>query len=118
MTVHPRGRGEQARANPHLDSMVGSSPRTRGTAAWTSARRWIMRFIPADAGNSLSGYGAGRRLTVHPRGRGEQAVAKDKSLGNRGSSPRTRGTENCLSNIEVQPRFIPADAGNRLPWFG
>ena len=56
MTVHPRGRGEQARANPHLDSMVGSSPRTRGTAAWTSARRWIMRFIPADAGNSLCKY--------------------------------------------------------------
>ena len=32
----------------------------------------LMRFIPADAGNSLSQLLANRPITVHPRGRGEQ----------------------------------------------
>ncbi len=53
-----------------------------------------IRFIPAGAGNSWSSPAAWPSTSVHPRGRGEQAVADDLQL--------------------EAVRFIPAGAGNSM----
>ena len=92
---------------------VGSSPRTRGTAAASMVRADEERFIPAHAGNSSGRAYASGCGPVHPRARGEQALAPFASSARRGSSPRTRGTEAGGLCPGRYHRFIPAHAGNR-----
>ena len=88
---------------------AGSSPRRRGTryrTKWASARP---RFIPAQAGNTLSLEELTMPVPVHPRAGGEHA----SSLRNRnGSSPRRRSSLVPMS--ASRHRFIPAQAGNTL----
>ena len=92
--VHPRVGGEQFRAVRFTCRYFGSSPRGRGTE-----KRWeplapLYRFIPAWAGNSISGQRFPMLLLVHPRVGGEQA-----------------NKNHCRIR---QSRFIPAWAGNRF----
>ena len=51
--VHPRLRGELCRKRSDSSSKSGSSPLTRGTPMSFSIQKFIERFIPAYAGNSL-----------------------------------------------------------------
>jgi len=51
-TVHPRERGEQSRKFTTVTSLIGSSPRARGTAEHGAEIPDVCRFIPASAGNS------------------------------------------------------------------
>ncbi len=51
---------------------------------------------------------------VHPRGRGEQQILKERFWRLRGSSPRARGTVKGSLKRDLVIRFIPAGAGNRL----
>ena len=53
----------------------------------------MKRFIPAGAGNGISGAGVFVPVAVHPRGCGERAMSVVISLVCSGSSPRVRGTE-------------------------
>ena len=53
MTVHPRIRGERARAGIGHEVEAGSSPHTRGTRVLIQHDSEIQRFIPAYAGNAL-----------------------------------------------------------------
>ncbi len=73
----------------------------------------LIRFIPADAGNSSSTPCPATAGAVHPRGRGEQFTYPAGQGGDIGSSPRTRGTERNRPARSAFERFIPADAGNR-----
>ncbi len=114
MTVHPRGRGEQGKNLVNKEGSSGSSPRTRGTAVEAAAGFIPERFIPADAGNRSCLSPARCRGSVHPRGRGEQNLPALASIGNTGSSPRTRGTGHYSTLQAMRGRFIPADAGNRF----
>ncbi len=75
-TVHPRGRGEQMGSAPASSRVSGSSPRARGTVDVLAAKLGLYRFIPAGAGNSRSARRTWPAMTVHPRGRGEQAKAR------------------------------------------
>ena len=93
----------------------GSSPRTRGTARSSAPGLTVYRFIPANAGNSLARLGGFRRLSVHPRERGEQVVIALGVDRVHGSSPRTRGTDRRVLVLHPRGRFIPANAGNRFP---
>ncbi len=52
--VHPRERGEQTPAEFDFVTACGSSPRTRGTVQTWQMKRGNDRFIPANAGNSIS----------------------------------------------------------------
>ena len=54
----------------------GSSPRVRGTARTNILEANSMRFIPAGAGNRQVYRGAVVSDAVHPRGCGEQRVAR------------------------------------------
>ncbi len=118
--VHPRARGEPI-AEPRTGRALfgsspplrrgrgrasGSSPRARGTRVAAPRGGQDVRFIPARAGNPDS-YGTSTRdSTVHPR------VACSVAPAATGSSPRARGTLELAAGELLQPRFIPARAGN------
>ena len=70
----------------------GSSPLTRGTHPGKTGTSSDHRFIPAYAGNSLTGLSEAQKKAVHPRLRGELKVFSVFLLTNAGSSPLTRGT--------------------------
>ena len=110
--VHPRMRGER----PHLHSgpgwAYGSSPHARGTHSSAAERLPQLRFIPACAGNAPRKKWLNEQDTVHPRMRGERDIFK-KPVGEfDGSSPHARGTRRLSVRRQMQPRFIPACAGN------
>ena len=70
------------------------------------------RFIPARAGNGSHGGSSGTWYPVHPRACGERAYDEVGSSVKDGSSPRVRGTDLQIVDLEVVERFIPARAGN------
>ena len=53
-----------------------------------------------------------RQRAVHPRAGGEHRLSISGQIAIIGSSPRGRGTRALLVDEPVQPRFIPARAGN------
>jgi len=110
--VHPRVCGEQPRHKLSKRAVVGSSPRVRGTAFFQKPSPPAPRFIPACAGNSLSGIMNVAARTVHPRVCGEQLLHLYCQLLPAGSSPRVRGTGRTAGQPNGLPRFIPACAGN------
>ncbi len=111
-SVHPRGRGEHEANSSGSEWFGGSSPRARGTLANGVAARVDRRFIPAGAGNTHTVRNKIPRLAVHPRGRGEHALASEKVGQRGGSSPRARGTPGSCCRCPACRRFIPAGAGN------
>ena len=70
------------------------------------------RIIPADAGNTPSSTPCRFLVEDHPRGCGEHLSGDSPESLGRGSSPRMRGTQPCLSTWHAAIRIIPADAGN------
>ncbi len=85
----------------------------RGTVSLFGAPLLWCRFIPAHAGNRVSGGMRRDGSSVHPRACGEQPEALVKSKVSRGSSPRMRGTVKAFDLLNGRIRFIPAHAGNR-----
>ena len=115
--VHPRMRGERARAMPARASAIGSSPHARGTRADYRRCRSGRRFIPACAGNASPARSGGPRGPVHPRMRGERSSYSLLSRFGAGSSPHARGTPRGARADRFPGRFIPACAGNaRFPF--
>ena len=111
-TVHPRARGEHSCSVPVNPRAAGSSPRTRGTLILSLAMLFLMRFIPAHAGNISAVVHGVPSIPVHPRARGEHVGVDVLTRGDLGSSPRTRGTYGSSDSGAALPRFIPAHAGN------
>ena len=70
------------------------------------------RFIPAGAGNTLSGKSTSRNGAVYPRWRGEHAINHFDLVVDFGLSPLARGTLRRDLLVAVAERFIPAGAGN------
>ena len=143
-TVHPRACGEHSNRVVLIEMASGSSPRLRGTHAFSMRRGHAVRFIPAPAGSALDLSGAvvlGE--TVRPRACGEHARTPGRCTdpGYAGSSPRLRSlnSASCADwtgspYIAVHPRAcgelhdptgvdrtrtlkrgIPAPAGNSNP---
>ena len=111
-SVHPRVCGEHALLIVLPATGYGSSPRLRGTHPPYLLFGFLLRFIPAFAGNTQGrGDGAWRRW-VHPRVCGEHLSDFQRNRLVRGSSPRLRGTRRRDPRAEGQGRFIPAFAGN------
>ena len=92
LAVHPRACGEHTHSVRFARTVVGSSPRLRGTREDPPGGADHPRFIPAPAGNT--GWGS------------------SPAAGSLGSSPRLRGTQVQAVLLRVDPRFIPAPAGN------
>ena len=74
------------------------------------------RFIPACAGNAMSGARSVFLLAVHPRMRGERFLRTHPNLLFTGSSPHARGTLRSSAMLQLVLRFIPACAGNASRW--
>ena len=91
-SVHPRRRGENLSLADFPLTNNGSSPQARGTRLIAYNLRGPTRFIPAGAGNTVLWYRRQSQNAVHPRRRGEHAVARD--------------------DHRPVVRFIPAGAGN------
>ena len=90
-TVHPRGCGEYLQRIASRHAACGSSPRMRGILVWIRMESCILRFIPADAGNTKARYRSPLVPTVHPRGCGEYLAKLKEAISKTGSSPRMRG---------------------------
>ena len=112
--VHPRSRGEHARAREANPEGSGSSPLARGTRAQVRASEAGARFIPARAGNTRLTNRPPVRRPVHPRSRGEHVSHQPTITGGIGSSPLARGTPTTSGYSRSIRRFIPARAGNTL----
>ena len=110
--VHPRACGERHKSMQPLRCTTGSSPRVRGTVTTRPRRIRNLRFIPARAGNGLSGQSSADGCTVHPRACGEREDRMILSCMSHGSSPRVRGTVLKGNDARNRRRFIPARAGN------
>ena len=100
--VHPRVCGERFFVETADLLAVGSSPRMRGTPHHRPQQRHARRFIPAYAGNALSGSTNGFPSPVHPRVCGERFAFWLSTMTMIGSSPRMRGTR------EIHPTTSPA----------
>ena len=112
--VHPRWRGEHSLSRAELLTEIGSSPLARGTRLEPGRMCWLLRFIPAGAGNTSVPPCCRRSMTVHPRWRGEHAFNCLRSCDAFGSSPLARGTLSGCSRRCLAARFIPAGAGNTV----
>ena len=112
MVVYPRWRGELDRTASVVSSGSGLSPLARGTRAHGIQSRVSARFIPAGAGNTGSATAAPMTTSVYPRWRGEYEMLVSVNAANTGLSPLARGTRVSANPEEIEPRFIPAGAGN------
>ena len=75
---HPRIRGEHTYANMEQESILGSSPHTRG-APHDGARVLItLRIIPAYAGSTFSPIWTREKSRDHPRIRGEHVASEEE----------------------------------------
>ena len=113
--VHPRACGEHGALGDRRCPFVGSSPRMRGTRARERAASCYGRFIPAHAGNTVSGEAHAPKRSVHPRACGEHGSMPTVERTASGSSPRMRGTRLSPAAGPRDERFIPAHAGNTWP---
>ena len=107
-------RGELSLRGFSVHRRTGSSPLARGTPQESELYPDTGWFIPACAGNSISGILLLTTKSVHPRLRGE---LRFHLLGARfliGSSPLARGTRLNTLGSRFFRRFIPACAGNSL----
>ena len=111
-SVHPRACGERAGGSGSRFSNAGSSPRVRGTGREWRVAPLRLRFIPARAGNGPDDLSPVLDVPVHPRACGERSIPFFAFFSRFGSSPRVRGTVLMVFPIKIQPRFIPARAGN------
>ena len=114
ITVHPRVCGEHVCCMVIGSCPIGSSPRVRGTLPLPLIDTFIIRFIPACAGNTKASFAIGTHYPVHPRVCGEHTGADVMGFFNCGSSPRVRGTPISQKKAGQRCRFIPACAGNTL----
>ena len=73
---------------------------------------WVLRLIPARAGNMCVILDTIDPLAAHPRSRGEHSCAAKIASSLFGSSPLARGTYSFMSAAGLGTRLIPARAGN------
>ena len=109
---HPRACGEHRPNPPDIPKFIGSSPRMRGTRNMQIENLYLIRIIPAHAGNTFPGIKRERPTTDHPRACGEHSPASPCIRSAPGSSPRMRGTLEAFQLGPERPRIIPAHAGN------
>ena len=112
---HPRGCGEHHPCPPGFKTVLGSSPRMRGTRLRYTVTPFSKRIIPADAGNTFVIPSHKVEKKDHPRGCGEHASGHPNCLCVTGSSPRMRGTPPFTLDSILRNGIIPADAGNTIP---
>ncbi len=69
--VHPHGRGDNLIGVLLAISPSGSPPRAWGQLQSRLESKGLIRFTPTGVGTTPSLSAAGKRLSVHPHGRGD-----------------------------------------------
>ena len=92
----------------------GLSPLARGTPKQRCKTGENARFIPAGAGNTEVVPFFMTINAVYPRWRGEHLCTINGFNKTAGLSPLARGTHVAIIEPGLQPRFIPAGAGNTV----
>ncbi len=98
MGDHPRVCGEHRLLDALPWPATGSSPRVRGTRVFEGSFEGDCGIIPACAGNTLLEPGCMSLYGDHPRVCGEHKSLRSARPLWRGSSPRVRGTQWCVSS--------------------
>ncbi len=110
--LSPLARGTR-RKSPYNPRPPPVYPRWRGEHGWRAyARGYVLRFIPAGAGNTPFKDAEFIQLPVYPRWRGEHEYVAFMSDSANGLSPLARGTRRAAIGGRTGKRFIPAGAGN------
>ena len=109
---HPRACGEHWTGEGTQESIVGSSPRLRGTPIAATIPAPEKGIIPALAGNTGAGGVGGVAGWDHPRACGEHEMTLLENGVALGSSPRLRGTQQYDNRQHGNDGIIPALAGN------
>ena len=111
-SVHPRSRGEHTSPSAAASASFGSSPLARGTLAFIVIMPFLVRLIPARAGNTSLQRPTEKEATAHPRSCGEHNHRYTAAGAGFGSSPLARGTPQKGIALMCRGRLIPARAGN------
>ena len=111
---HPRVCGEHTVSMVVYATMLGSSPRMRGTPGTRYHVRHYAGIIPAYAGNTLQQTVADDLQADHPRVCGEHRWSSRRHSTHPGSSPRMRGTLFDERFRADGGGIIPAYAGNTV----
>ena len=108
---HPRGCGAHSPPNLTMSSLMGSSPRVRGSRHGRDGLCPWPGIIPAGAGLTKDNPEFQDLLGDHPRGCGAHVKSAGANIGARGSSPRVRGSQSTSERMLLKRGIIPAGAG-------
>ena len=111
---HPRVCGEHWMTIFAAMTILGSSPRMRGTRGQFQHDFQQRGIIPAYAGNTCRLFSGVLPFWDHPRVCGEHKVAFSAIGSAAGSSPRMRGTHGSAATTVEPNGIIPAYAGNTM----
>ena len=109
---HPRSRGEYSVGGLLGLDNRGSSPLSRGILTAAVDLVHGPGIIPALAGNTVTGDPILGNPGDHPRSRGEYEVVVRQAVGEKGSSPLSRGILGHEEDDQGRGGIIPALAGN------
>ena len=113
---HPRACGAHFTRAILVDSMVGSSPRMRGSRKLMEIPLIDHGIIPAHAGLTVTSLRRTPGTGDHPRACGAHDLMSDESIVFMGSSPRMRGSLiRCIIVVRIAG-IIPAHAGLTPRW--
>jgi len=113
--AHPRfiptGVGKMGTGRARLWTHNGSPPRAWGKSVETQVVTGLPRFTPTGVGK-IAGVPQGEALTpVHPHGRGENQIMRDRPIIPIGSPPRAWGKWSKVIHIIYTQRFTPTGVG-------
>ena len=111
MSDHPRACGANRGTGRGSGTYIGSSPRVRGKLHGELELESRRRIIPARAGQTPGGADRDGVPTDHPRACGANVLACVPVGDTIGSSPRVRGKRAHDDHAIIDPRIIPARAG-------
>ena len=111
---HPRVCGEHMASSDGSETVLGSSPRMRGTPDLHNRFVVCIGIIPAYAGNTEGILQTPECLRDHPRVCGEHPYRIIPIPEDMGSSPRMRGTRVMQCDNRACGGIIPAYAGNTM----
>ena len=109
--VYPRGCGGTWAGMGKFPDGQGLSPRVRGNHTETGIQKFLIRSIPAGAGepnHTLCRWGVEK---VYPRGCGGTVSPPIKNFARQGLSPRVRGNHAHMWTYKWSIGSIPAGAG-------
>ena len=108
---HPRACGAHSNPCSMIATVMGSSPRMRGSLVALRVLRVEVGIIPAHAGLTRTVLSSGPSTGDHPRACGAHQFFPRTRESVQGSSPRMRGSQFVCSFLFCFYGIIPAHAG-------